>query len=391
MFFFDFKKDTAEYIDEFENALEAESSEYIDESSSVTFSSFSNASVIPMDVSTEMIVSWNNSNKLCLSPDFQRRDVWENKRMSLFIESLILNIPIPSILLAQDTQKNKLIVIDGKQRLNAILAFWAPQKNGAGIRLSGLEVLKELNGYTYKKLKEDSSKIDLLSRFEGAILKANILKNYDEDLLYFIFSRLNSGSVPLSTQELRQAMYPGEFVKFANDFSIKSNEIKKVLKLKNPDKRMRDVELVIRYFAFKYFRDIYANSINKFFNYTCAELNKKWDTLNKKIIKDGDELTTAIQFVYSYFGTDAFCAYFIDEEKEYFGPFNRPMFDLMTVVFSEEKYRNIVDSKNLNLKDFIIDLFRKNSRFADGFMPTTHSLEKTRARFEEFINAIDAL
>ena len=368
--------------------IDNEVEENIAESSEITIDSFERAIVIPMDLSVELISTWFTAGKLEMNPEFQRRIVWDNIKMSTFIESLILNVPIPSILLANDETTNKFIVIDGKQRLNTILSFVSPENGGSGFKLKGLQVLKELNGYTYKKLSGDKTKEKFFTRIENAMLKANVLKKHNYDLLYFIFSRLNSGSVALSTQELRQSLYPGKFIDFVNEYSLKSAGIKKVLGLKNPDKRMRDTELLVRYFAFKYYLPKYEGKINGFFNYTCEKLNSEWEQRQSILIEDAKNLEESIDFVYKKFGDDAFRVYFIKDKEEFFGPFNRPMYDLFTTIFSKKENREIINNQNIDLKSFTINLFRTNKEFADAFLPTTHSVEKTMIRFNEFQNAL---
>lgn len=365
----------------------SESEENILESSDISIDSFERAIVIPMDLSIELISAWHSANKLDINPSFQRRVVWDEVRMSLFIESIILNVPIPSILLANDEHSNKFLVIDGKQRLSSILRFVSPENDGKGFKLKGLKVLSELNGYTYKKLSEDATKEKYFTRIENAILKTNVIKKYDFSLLYFIFSRLNSGSVALSTQELRQSLYPGKFTDFINDYSMSSHGIRDVLNLKTLDKRMRDAELLVRYFSFKYYRDSYDGKINEFFNNTCDRLNKEWANKEAIIKQDAEEMEKAIDFIYDKFGNDAFRVYFVKDNSEGFGPFNRPMFDLMTTVFSSQENRDKIISNNIDLKAFLINLFKTNNNFSKAFLPTTHSKEKTNVRFAEFLKA----
>ena len=117
----------------------------------ISFKGLENLVAIPMDMSTELISEWYKKGRLKLDPLFQRRYVWDDIRKSAYIESLILGIPIPSILLADDKKQNKYIVIDGKQRLNAIISFIADESNGKGFKLKKLQVLKELEGYNYNK------------------------------------------------------------------------------------------------------------------------------------------------------------------------------------------------------------------------------------------------
>lgn len=372
---------------EIKNTLN-EADENIIESSDIKLDSFERAIVLPMDLSVELISTWSITKKLDINPSFQRRVVWDEVRMSLFIESLILNVPIPSILLANDEKSNKFLVIDGKQRLSAILQFVAQENGGKGFKLKGLKVLTELNGYTYKKLSEDTSKEQYLTRIENALLKTNVIKKYDTSLLYFIFSRLNSGSVALSTQELRQSLYPGKFTDFVNDYSMSSPGIKRVLGLKSLDKRMRDAELLVRYYSFKYYRESYEGKINEFFNTTCEKLNSEWSTKSETIKKDAAEMEKAIEFIFDKFGYDAFHVYFVKDDEEYFGPFNRPMFDLMTTVFSSQDNRDRINDNNIDLKAFTINLFKTNKTFSEAFLPTTHSKEKTNSRFDEFKSAL---
>ena len=371
-------------FDLFENEMEDD----LEESSEISVDSFEKTLVIPMDLSVEMISSWFNAQKIIMDPAFQRRYVWNDRLKSTFIESLILNVPIPSILIANDTEKNKFIVIDGKQRLNAIISFLAPDKEGKGFKLKGLKVLKDLNGLSYKKMLLDSTKAKYLNNLENAIIKANILRNYNNDVLYFIFNRLNSGSVPLSPQELRQSLFAGEFVNFVNEYSISSPGIKRILNLKAPDKRMRDAELLVRIFAYKLFSLNYNGSINEFFNETCDKLNKSWDEQKFNIENCAKEFENAVCFIYDYFGDEAFKVYFVRDGKEFFGPFNRPMFDLLTMVFSDAENREFIIKNGIDLKVFLINLFKNNKKFADAFLPTTRSKEKTATRIDEFKKAL---
>lgn len=368
--------------------IELEIEENILESSEISVQSLEKTIVIPMDLSVEMITSWYKSGKLSLDPVFQRRYVWNDILKSAFIESLILNVPIPSLMLANESEKNKFIVIDGKQRLNAIISFISPDNDGKGFKLKGLKVLKDLNGYTYKKMLSDASKMEYLNKIENAIIKTSVLKNYNSDVLYFIFNRLNGGGVPLSPHELRQSLYAGDFINFINEYSASSAGIRRMLNLKKPDKRMRDAELLVRYYAFKYYGNEYNGNINDFFNTTCEKLNRDWSIKKDTILKDAEEFETAVDFIYSHFEEDAFKVFFVKDGKEYFGPFNRPMFDLLSAIFSDPSKREYVQSKKINLKEFTISLFKNNEKFADAFLPTTHSKEKNSTRITEFTTSL---
>ncbi|MGN6930399.1 DUF262 domain-containing protein, partial [Neisseria sp. P0015.S010] len=82
------------------------------------------------DWTTETIIRQIEKGNIILNPDFQRRDAWNKKKKSQFIESLILGLPIPQIVLAESKdQKGKYIVLDGKQRLLSLRQFTIPKSS----------------------------------------------------------------------------------------------------------------------------------------------------------------------------------------------------------------------------------------------------------------------
>jgi uncharacterized protein with ParB-like and HNH nuclease domain len=168
------------------------------------------------DWTTETILRQIEKGNIKLDPDFQRRIAWNNKRKSKFIESLILGFPIPQIVLAQaSNDKGKYIVLDGKQRLTSIRSFVANSDDPdyQQIKLSGLEIRNDLNGKTYFDLNNTPEHDNDLSNFENQTIRTVVIKNWpDESFLYHVFLRLNTGSVQLSPQELRQALHPGKFI-----------------------------------------------------------------------------------------------------------------------------------------------------------------------------------
>lgn len=381
------EKNTYDYetIDDvFEEEIEVEDN-YDD---SLKLESFKNTSVFPMDLNADLIAQYYNQGKFVLDPEFQRRYVWDDKRKSKLIESMILNLPIPSLLFGVDTSSNKYIVIDGKQRLSAIIDFMAPnkdeKKNGKGFKLKNLDILSELNNYDFKKLCEDETKIEYLSQFQSYVFKSSFVKNYNKKLLYFIFARLNSGSVPLTTQELRHSLYPGEFSSFLMENSNKSSQIKRILKLKKDkaDARMKDVELLCRFYAFKYFLADYDDTVGSLLDHTYSVITSGWNEKYGVIVKeDYVQFNKSIDFIYEIFGNDAFKLYSKDSKD--FLKFNRLVFDIMSVTFSYKENRELVLDKKTEFVLFFKKLFDIEA-FNDAFKPTTSTKEKTQARFRIF-------
>ena len=214
------------------------------------------------DWTAETVVSQLKRGSIDLNPNFQRRSAWNDKRQSLFIESLILGLPIPQLILAEDKKKKgSFIVIDGKQRLLAILRFSAGAtganqieslKSIEPLKLSGLIERADLNGKTLKDITNDAGLVDNLSAYENSSIRTAVIRNWRSDsYLYEVFLRINTGSVQLSPQELRQALIPGPFSNFIDEASADSEQLQSALGLKKPDFRMRDAELLLRFVAYK--------------------------------------------------------------------------------------------------------------------------------------------
>src|SRR5215510_7669513 len=106
------------------------------------------------DWTTETIVTQLKRGNIQLNPRFQRRDAWQRDRKSRFIESLIVGLPIPQIVLAESKQdRGKFIVLDGKQRLLAILQYWGlGEGENNSYRLSGLTLRDDLKRKSFKDL-----------------------------------------------------------------------------------------------------------------------------------------------------------------------------------------------------------------------------------------------
>lgn len=147
-----------------------------------------------------------------LRPEYQRRLRWSNQQKSLLIESLLLNVPIPSVFLYENDLA-RYEVMDGQQRLNAIKEFLSND-----FSLRGLQIVPSLNGKTYNKLpskvkrsldRASISAIVLLQESQGKIRKAGASRFYE--LRRFVFERLNTGGKRLSAQEIRNAIYGGGF------------------------------------------------------------------------------------------------------------------------------------------------------------------------------------
>ncbi|MEI6446149.1 MAG: DUF262 domain-containing protein, partial [Nostocales cyanobacterium ELA583] len=254
------------------------------------------------DWTTETIFNQLDRGNIELNPRFQRRDAWDITRKSRFIESLVLGFPVPQIVLAANRQeKGKFIVLDGKQRLLTILQFYGGSdenisNNNNTFALRNLEFRRDLIGKKYEDFKNDIFLNSELNALDNQTIRTVLIRNWpNENLLYKIFLRLNIGGTPLSPQELRQALHPGDFINWLDDQSVESKALRKIFKLSNPDPRMRDVELLLRYIGFHYFLSDYRGNLKEFLDMTCEKLNnQRYDDIKNVVNQFEEAVQTTI-------------------------------------------------------------------------------------------------
>ncbi len=197
-----------------------------------------------------------------LQPEYQRRQVWEKKKQSLFIESLLMNLPIPPVFLFEP-EYSRYEVMDGQQRLSSIVAFYSNR-----LKLTGLEHWTELNGRIYSDLPVKLQRGLDRRRISAVVLQSASPSSNGEELRRIVFERLNTGGQKLNAQELRNCVYAGQFasllVKLAGfrpfndlweippyDDNMTSGHASNELAANPLFKRMIDCELVLRFFAFR--------------------------------------------------------------------------------------------------------------------------------------------
>ena len=348
------------------------------------------------DWTTETLITQINKNNIDLNPDFQRRNAWSNIQKSKLIESLILGIPVPPIILAEQKKDKKTVylVIDGKQRLLAIKQFFSTnieKDKYEPLVLTGLEILKELNGKDYNQINQDAILSDYLNKIENQPIRTVIIRGWkQENFLYTIFLRLYTGSLKLSPQELRQALHPGEFLKYINDYTLaEDNIMQKLLKLSQPDRRMRDVELLLRYFSFKNFKDEYNGNLKQFLDDACEKLNKLWQTNKKIIIEQMNELENAFSFIKEIFGEEYMFKVYSDDGYQKL--MNRTIFDLFTIYFSEKNNRDLLQDKKEEIKNSFEQLMKNDIKFKEYTASSTKNKQRTEYRFTKFNESMEAL
>lgn len=360
----------------------SDQAETVEDIASVDQRTVSQAVVSATDWTTETVISQINKGNIQLNPRFQRRDAWEPDRKSRFIESLILGLPIPQLVLAEvKNKRGSYIVIDGKQRLLSIRQFAAAADDPLfnRLRLSGLNIRQDLRRLSLVDLRDDPGRSDDLAAFENQPIRTVVIKNWEnEDFLYQVFLRLNTGSVPLSPQELRQALHPGPFVEFADLASGDSPALRELLKLKRPDFRMRDAELLIRWYAFQHFFGRYSGDLKGFLDLTCESLNDQWNGVEERVRAELDQFEAAYATAKFIFGQNV-CRKWTPEGYE--KPFNRAIYDVLMFYFAQEAVRQAAADRREDIEQAFKDLCEQNPEFLGSIERTTKSIGATSTRF----------
>ncbi|MBC1194675.1 DUF262 domain-containing protein [Microcystis aeruginosa BLCCF158] len=320
-----------------------------------------------------------------LNPRFQRRDAWNITRKSRFIESLILGFPVPLIVLAANNkEKGKFIVLDGKQRLLTILQFYGDSATpNNSFTLKDLEFLDNLNGCQYQDLKNDFNLNDILDQLDNQTIRTIVIRNWKtESFLHKIFLRLNVENTPLSPQELRQALHPGGFINFLDDRAIESQALKKIFKSSYPDFRMRDTDILLRYVAFHYYLSDYRGDLKKFLDNACVSLNARWDQNSEEIKNIIDQFEKAVQTTINIFGEKNFSRLWLPESATYRSQFNRAILDVMVFYFCDDLMRAAAETNKEQVEEAFKSLCRTAvDRFKNAVLISTNTKQSTYDRF----------
>ena len=196
------------------------------------------------DFTVSSIIDKINRGKVDLRPSYQREYVWTVRTASKLIESLLLNIPVPTMFF-HEVKSGKLEVVDGKQRLTSIFSFVQNEfPGGQAFKLSGLEVYHELNGKTFDELNETFQEIIL----DYPLNVHTISKTSQPDFVFEVFERLNMGATQLNEQELRNCIYQGAYTDLLEELTLNESFLF-ANRSKMPHLRMRDRELILRFFT----------------------------------------------------------------------------------------------------------------------------------------------
>lgn len=257
-----------------------------------------------LDIPLTSLASMIESKQINVSPRFQRRGRWNTKQRSRFVESIIMNVPIPPVFLGED-EYGKYVVLDGRQRITALYEYIRGH-----YALEGLEVWEELNGEKFDNIEEVQPFI--FRRFLPAIA---ILNESSKVIKYDVFDRLNTGGVVLTPMELRNALHRGKFTKTLHKLSRNKTfrqlwgipEKEEDRKTNSIYRKMLDLEFVLRFFALERYRDFKDKAkFNGFLSNVMIQKNAEYadDALSKTA--DVAAFERAVECCQKVLGNDAF-------------------------------------------------------------------------------------
>lgn len=342
-----------------------------------------------------------SSSDYKLDPEFQRRHRWDDVKKSRLIESFIINVPVPPVFL-YEVGYAKYEVMDGLQRLTAIDDFY---RNA--LVLDGLEEWPELNGRTYKTLPDAVrrgvdrrylSSVVLLQETASDPIEAQRLKQ-------LVFERINSGGVLLSFQESRNAIFDGPMNRLCIRLSrhpglcatwgipgptpeeLGGGEINAEARRNETFRRMDDVELVLRFFAYRQRLSNQDGALKLFFDRYLQMANCFPPDL---LVSLQAIFESTITLAHDLFGEEAF--YLWRKRASGWGWFRRPttvVYDPM--MFSLSKITNERDkliARRVDLRDSVREMYE---RHYDQFEGRYTNKENLRVRNELFASVFQSV
>ncbi len=238
-------------------------------------------------------------------PNIQRKYVWSNSIASRFIESALLDLPLPSIFLCRQTN-GKYLIIDGLQRLTTLKQFLNMESvNGKTFKISNSkDIYKDWRGKTFGELTLDDQRRLKNKTIHAIIVEQLHPENYDG--LFLIFERINSGGVQLNQQEIRNAIFQNKYTAMLSD--INENSLwREVFGDNSPHKRMKDIEMILRFLALKEhkLKSIDTGSVS-FVELLNKHMSNNINITNENMEVIKNEFFNTLSFVTKTFGKNVF-------------------------------------------------------------------------------------
>jgi len=347
----------------------------------------------PKDFSIRELNIMKTDLELDLRPEYQRNFVFDRKKASRLIESILLDVPIPVIYFAEEPN-GKYSVIDGQQRLTSFLSFLDgkfPTGNNSFIdfTLTGLEILTELNKKTFSDL--DTT---LQSKIRSTTLHTVIIqKESDEDTKFDIFERLNTGSMKLNEDEIRNSVYRGPYIELLKELSD-DKTFESLIRKSNLKNRMLYRGMILRFFAISGQNiGLYRPSMKKYSN---KEL-REWRYLSKERADEyRKRFRKSVDLCFSVFGENAFRRFnpgksATDCNGSWVATrINMALFDIQMCGFAMYE-QNQLQGHWDEIREAMLDLMCNDHEFIDAIELKTSGREQMSIRFKKWLDTLDSI
>lgn len=322
------------------------------------------------DLSVNTLIEQWNDHTLIL-PEIQREYVWNNTKASRLIESLLLNVPIPVVYFSELGDQYE--IIDGHQRVSSIVRYVNNE-----FRLYGLKVLadEQHRGKRFHELPITDQR-----RIRTRVIRAIIITEESHPSMKFeVFERLNSGSISLNAQEVRNSTHRGPFLSLVKTL-VHDKAFRSCVGSLQPRRRMVDNELVVRFFAFSDRLDSYRPPLQRFLNDYCASQNKKTD---EALEADAARFIHAASSVYALFERNAFRL--TDTEGKIIDKnLNRALAETQLVTMSKLSIEDIRSHRAALLTQ--LGELHRNDDFLDNIQRATGDRARTLGRMRLYAEA----
>lgn len=309
-----------------------------------------------MNLTLQELKNSVDANDIITDPDYQRKYVYDDKRASCLIESILIGIPIPVIYLAEEDE-GVYSVIDGQQRITSFVRYLKNE-----FPLSGLKKLQNLNGLYFKELDKSIQR-----KLNYQALSTVCIERGSEDLKYEIFSRLNLGAVKLRDQEVRNCIYRGSFNNMLKEIA-QTNSVLPIL-FHDSNTRYSYEERILRFFAL---RDMKLKGTFKLMmnDYMAIHANDTASLLESEK-KQYNEL---IELVKTVLGENAFFA-----SSDLRHKFNGAVYDSIMIPFSSFPKKEIIMHAD-EIRSAIEALKKENKEYQEWIYAGTNSAKRIRSR-----------
>ena len=356
-------------------------SEYLEKNETLDLESKEERKIIwqPKDFSLREFLSMKQDGDLDLQPEYQRKYVASTKIASRLIESILMDVPIPVIYLAEE-KNGTYSVIDGQQRLTSFLSFITGKfPNGELFKLSGLTVFKELNRKSFNDLDKELQNKIKTTTIHTIVIK----KESNEDVKFEIFERLNTGSTALNEDEIRNTVYRGNYIKLLAELE-NNPTFDKLVQKDNFKNRMIYRGMILRFFALteKSYLN-YKPSMKQFCN---KELRDNRFISEEKQKEYKERFNHCIDLVKIVFGETAFRRYLPSSNENEKGSWtttriNMALYDIQMYCFKDYSKNDVLRNADF-IREAMIDLMNNNQEFIDSILIQTSDREILKKRFK---------